>query len=60
MNRVRQITYKPRYAQQSSFCANPQSDYHAFLCFLLEVLTGFFLPLANLKKPQENQNTTTQ
>lgn len=46
----------------SSFCDNIESDYQAMLCFMLQVLTGFFLPLANIKKPTDpdsyDSNTT--
>ncbi|MCX8063686.1 MAG: hypothetical protein N3G21_00750 [Candidatus Hydrogenedentes bacterium] len=58
--RIKKITFKPVLAQQSTnFCANPQSDYQAFLCFLLNVLVNFFLPLAEIKKPQEPGSETT-
>jgi len=62
MKRIQCITVKPSKAQQgqgSNFCTNIGSDYQAFLCFLLSVLTNFFLPLAEIKKPQETTNTTT-
>lgn len=60
MKRIQCITVKPSKAQQSSdFCSNIESDYQAFLCFLLSVLTNFFLPLAEIKKPQETTNTTS-
>ncbi len=59
--RVKKITVKPVMAQQQStdFCANPQSDYQVFLCFLFNVLVNFFLPLAEIKKPQETTSTTS-
>ncbi len=61
MKRIRRVTNKPLRAQQqgTDFCTNIESDYQAFLCFLLSVLTNFFLPLAEIKKPQETTNTTT-
>ncbi len=60
MKRIERITLNPVKAQQSTnFCSNIESDYQAFLCFLLSVLTNFFLPLAEIKKPQETTNTTT-
>lgn len=60
MKRVKRITIKPLKAQQgTNFCTNIESDYQAFLCFLLSVLTNFFLPLAEIKKPQETTNATT-
>ncbi len=58
MKRIRCITLKPLRAQQSTnFCTNIESDYQAFLCFLLSVLTNFFLPLAEIKKPQETTDS---
>jgi len=60
MKRIRPITLMPQKAQQeSAFCSNLESDYQAFLCFLLSVLTSFFLPLAEIKKPQETTTTET-
>ncbi|HOK09464.1 MAG TPA: hypothetical protein PLT82_07720 [Candidatus Hydrogenedens sp.] len=62
MKRIKSMTSLPRRAQQQEtgggFCTKIESDYQAFLCFLLEVLTGFFLPLAEIKKPQETNNST--
>ena len=58
--RVKKITLRPVLAQQSNdFCANPQSDYQAFLCFLYNVLINFFLPLAEIKKPQDTTTDAT-
>ncbi len=60
MKRIQVLTKMPQKAQQgTNFCANIESDYQAFLCFLLSVLTNFFLPLAEIKKPQETTNTTS-
>lgn len=58
--KIKRVTSKLILAQQTTdFCANPQSDYHAFLCFLLNVLVNFFLPLAEIKKPQDTDSTST-
>ncbi len=60
MKRIRPITLMPQKAQQGGdFCTNLESDYQAFLCFLLSVLTNFFLPLAEIKKPQETTTPET-
>jgi hypothetical protein len=50
MKHTKVITRMPAKAQ-GGFCDNIESDYQALLCFMLQILTGFFLPLAGIKNP---------
>lgn len=55
MKHARFITRVPVQAQ-TSFCTNIESDYQALLCFMLQILTGFFLPLAEIKRPADPES----
>ncbi len=52
MKHVRKISRGPAQAQ-SGLCDNIDNDYQAMLCFMIQLLTAFFLPLADIKKPEE-------
>lgn len=56
MNHIQRISRPP--AKAEDICTNIQSDYQALMCFLLDLLTAFFLPLASLKNPQEEPADT--
>ncbi len=47
MHHLKSITKTPDKAQ--SICTDIQSDFQAKLCFTLEYLTAFALPLINMK-----------
>ncbi len=53
MNHLQRISRPPAKAQD--ICNNIQSDYQAMMCFLINLLTAFFLPLAQLKSPNDGE-----
>lgn len=53
MKHARSITVLPAKAQTDgnvAICNDISNDYQAQLCFLVELLTAFFLPLASIKR----------
>ncbi len=53
MKHARPLTALPAKAQTGStaaICNDISNDYQAQLCFLVELLTSFFLPLATIKR----------
>ena len=50
---IKGISRRPVKAQ--SICDSIDNEYQAMLCFLLQLLTDFFLPLADIKKPPETE-----
>ena len=55
MHHIQRISRPPAKAQD--ICDNIQSDYQAMMCFLLELLTAFFLPLAQMKDPNTEEGS---
>ncbi len=53
MKHLRSLSQRPALAQSTSLCTNIDNDFQAQLCFVFEVLTSFFLPLVQLKQPEE-------
>ncbi|MBI2434795.1 MAG: hypothetical protein HYV26_18215 [Candidatus Hydrogenedentes bacterium] len=49
MRHVRPVSMWPAKAQTDGICANVEDDYEARLCFIVEVLTTFLLPLLQAK-----------
>jgi len=59
---LKRTSRPPARAQDDSFqivglCENVDNSVQAQLCFLLNVLIGFFVPLAELKSEQDDQTT---
>lgn len=60
MRHIHGISRLPRAAQTTpTVCTGVASDFQARLCFLFQLLTQFFLPLAEIKNPAEPTDTTT-
>lgn len=59
MRHIRLLTLVPPRAE-TALCTAISSDFQAQLCFLSQVLTGFFLPVLQLKQPvvPTDQNQT--
>lgn len=58
MRHVKSLSRLPKCAQ-SGLCATVESQSQAQLCFLLELLTSFFLPLFNIKYGPAPESTAT-
>lgn len=52
MSHLKAISRSPASAQ-SGVCSNITNDYQAILCFILQIMTLFVLPLAQTKSPSE-------
>ena len=50
MRHLKTVSKRPETAA-SAICNNVTNNYQALLCFMMELLTGFFLPLADTKDP---------
>jgi len=53
MKHARPISKVPNAAQTdgtAAICSDISNDYQAQLCFLVELLTSFFLPLFSIKR----------
>lgn len=57
MRHLTAISRVPKAAQSVNVCSNVSSDFQARLCFLFQILTQFFLPLAEIKAPSEDTTT---
>jgi len=57
MRHVHAISRIPKAAQTVNVCTNVGSDFQARLCFLFQILTQFFLPLAEVKNPTDDTPT---
>ena len=53
MKHVMAVSKAPPKAQ-SGLCQSFESDLQVQLCFLLELLTQFFLPVAAIKNPEDD------
>lgn len=52
MRHLRLVSKAPKKAQITGLCGdNIDTDYEATLCFLLNILLGFFLPVVEAKYP---------
>lgn len=50
MHHLNSITRVPQVAQTANpLCSSPTSDFQVKLCFLVSILTDFFLPVYTLK-----------
>lgn len=58
MRHVHAISCIPKAAQTVNVCTNIGSDFQARLCFLFQILTQFFLPLADLKNTSTEDTTS--
>ena len=56
MMHIRGISRRPVKAQ--SICDDIDNEYQAMLCFLMQLLTQFFLPLSDIKSPSEPETGT--
>jgi len=54
---LHRISALPPRAQTTGVCGTVSSDFQAQLCFLLTILTQFFLPLAQIKNPSGGGDT---
>lgn len=52
MKHVACLSKTPAKAQTTGICSSVTNDYSALLCFMTELLVGFFLPLAQIKNPE--------
>lgn len=59
MRHVRRISTAPVKAQSEGVCEAIESDFQARLCFSIQFLTGFLLPVLQLKDGEEPAETTT-
>ncbi len=60
MRHLQAISRVPRSASTGpNVCTGVSSDFQARLCFLFQLLVDFFLPLAELKAPDDGTDTTT-
>lgn len=56
MKHLRALGAVPARAQ-TTLCGTITNDFQAQLCFLLQVLTSFFLPVITLKEPVDPDTT---
>lgn len=55
MRHLRCVSKAPKKAQITGLCGdNIDTDYEATLCFLLNILVGFLLPVVEAKYPSDN------
>ena len=60
MKHLAGITRAPRTAQTSNpLCTSPESDMQVKLCFLISILTDFFLPIFDSKTSDGTDTTDT-
>jgi hypothetical protein len=59
MKHVRTLSQTPAPAQ-TSLCNAIDNDFQAWLCFALTVLSDIFLPLVQLKQPEDPPAGTTE
>lgn len=58
MRHLHTVSRIPSPAQTTpGVCNNVSSDFQARLCFLYQLLVNFFLPLAEVKNPGEDDTT---
>ncbi len=50
MRHIRPVSSMPAKAT-STLCSDFQSDFQVQLCFIVELLTGLFLPIFEIKNP---------
>jgi hypothetical protein len=50
MRHIRPVSSVPAKAT-SALCSDFQSDFQVQLCFIVELLTGLFLPIFEIKNP---------
>lgn len=47
-----------RWPDRADMCTTIDNDFQAKLCFVVQMLTTFFLPVINLKQPETSPNET--
>lgn len=57
MKHCQAISRAPRTAA-SPLCTSPTSDFQVTMCFLLSILTDFFVPVLDIVKGTQDDNTT--
>ena len=56
MRHLRSLSKSPQKAQITGACDSIDTDYEATLCFLLNILVGFILPVVQAKYPSDTQS----
>ena len=49
MKHIHTLSQLPKPAQSAALCSNIESDFQAELCFIVEILISFALPLLSSK-----------